>query len=146
MCIKNRNFFYTRNEIKEELKKLISDGIWEKGANRKGVLVFAKPDVKLEKMEWDSFGMRVFIPIMINDSFPLIAVWTTKPAYIEEFYIWQLVNSGRINEDVVIIGDFNSNAVWDWMDFSIGSSACHIAVTQIQKRNAIGVELYINDS
>ena len=44
------------NEIKGELKKLISDGIWEKGANRKGVLVFAKPDVKLEKMEWDSFS------------------------------------------------------------------------------------------
>lgn len=32
-----------------------------------------------------------------------------------------------------------------WMDFSIGSSACHIGVTQIQKRSAIGVELYIND-
>ena len=31
------------------------------------------------------------------------------------------------------------------MDFSIGSSACHIAVSQIQKRNAIDVELYIND-
>ena len=31
------------------------------------------------------------------------------------------------------------------MDFSIGSSACHIGVTQIQKRSAIGVELYIND-
>lgn len=32
-----------------------------------------------------------------------------------------------------------------WMDFSIGSSACHIAVSQIQKRSAIDVELYIND-
>ena len=31
------------------------------------------------------------------------------------------------------------------MDFSIGSSACHIGVTQIQKRRVIGVELYIND-
>lgn len=31
------------------------------------------------------------------------------------------------------------------MDFSIGSSACHISVTQIQKRNKVGVELYIND-
>jgi hypothetical protein len=31
------------------------------------------------------------------------------------------------------------------MDFSIGSSAAHIGVTQIQKRNAIGVEFYIND-
>lgn len=29
-----------------------------------------------------------------------------------------------------------------WMDFSIGSSACNISVTQIQKRNKVGVELY----
>ncbi len=32
-----------------------------------------------------------------------------------------------------------------WMDLSIGSSACHIAVSQIQKRKAVDVELYIND-
>lgn len=32
-----------------------------------------------------------------------------------------------------------------WMDFSIGSSACHITVSQIQKRKAVDVELYIND-
>ena len=32
-----------------------------------------------------------------------------------------------------------------WMDFSIGSSDCHIAVSQIQKRKAVDVELYIND-
>ena len=31
------------------------------------------------------------------------------------------------------------------MNFSIGSSACHIGVTQIQKRKKIGVELYIHD-
>lgn len=32
-----------------------------------------------------------------------------------------------------------------WMDFSIGSSACHISVTQVRKSNQIGVELYISD-
>lgn len=32
-----------------------------------------------------------------------------------------------------------------WMNFSIGSSACHIAVSQIQKRDELDVELYIND-
>ena len=32
-----------------------------------------------------------------------------------------------------------------WMDFSIGSSAYHIAVSQIQKRNELDVELYICD-
>lgn len=32
-----------------------------------------------------------------------------------------------------------------WMDFSIGSSACHITVSQIQKRDELTVELYINE-
>lgn len=32
-----------------------------------------------------------------------------------------------------------------WMNFSIGSSACHIAVSQIQSRNELDVELYIDD-
>lgn len=32
-----------------------------------------------------------------------------------------------------------------WMDVSIGSSAAHLSITMIQKRNETGVELYIND-
>ncbi|ORU00082.1 hypothetical protein D081_1176 [Anaerovibrio sp. JC8] len=32
-----------------------------------------------------------------------------------------------------------------WMDFTIGSSAYHLAVLQIQKRNELDVEIYIND-
>lgn len=33
-----------------------------------------------------------------------------------------------------------------WINFSIGSSACHIAITQIRKRNELAVELYIDNS
>lgn len=32
-----------------------------------------------------------------------------------------------------------------WLDFGIGSSACHITVSQIIKRNELDVELYINE-
>ena len=32
-----------------------------------------------------------------------------------------------------------------WLNFGIGSSGCNISVTQVQKRNVIGVELNIND-
>ena len=32
-----------------------------------------------------------------------------------------------------------------WLNFSIGSSACHIGVSQIYKRNELTVELYISD-
>lgn len=33
-----------------------------------------------------------------------------------------------------------------WLNFSIGSSACHIVVSQIRKRNELAVELYIDNS
>ena len=32
-----------------------------------------------------------------------------------------------------------------WMNFSVGSSASHIAVSQIQKRNELVVEIYISE-
>lgn len=32
-----------------------------------------------------------------------------------------------------------------WMNFSVGSSSCHIAVLQIQKCDEIDVELYIDE-
>lgn len=32
-----------------------------------------------------------------------------------------------------------------WMNFSIGSSACYLTVSQIQKRNELDVEIYISD-
>ncbi len=32
-----------------------------------------------------------------------------------------------------------------WMDLSIGSSDCHIAISQIRKRNVLEVEIYINE-
>ena len=43
--------------------------------------------------------------------------------------------------------DFNRRkpSMDHWMNFSVGSSACHIAVSQIQKRNELDVELYISE-
>ena len=43
--------------------------------------------------------------------------------------------------------DFNRRkpSMHHWMNFSIGSSACHIGVSQISKRNELYVELYISE-
>lgn len=32
-----------------------------------------------------------------------------------------------------------------WMNFSVGSFACHITASQIQKRNELVVEIYISE-
>lgn len=59
---------------------------------------------------------------------------------------WQAFNDYAFN-NAAFAKEFNKRkpTTDHWMDFSVGSSACHIGVTQIQKRNSIGVELYINN-
>lgn len=69
-----------------------------------------------------------------------------NPTQQQRLEYWQAFNDYAF-EKKEFAKEFNKRkpTTDHWMDFSIGSSACHICVTQIQKRNAIGVELYIND-
>lgn len=50
-------------------------------------------------------------------------------------------------QDVQFAKEFNRRkpSFDHWMNFSVGASGCHIAVSQIQKRNELDVELYISD-
>ena len=70
----------------------------------------------------------------------------SNPTQQQRLEYWQAFNDYAF-KDANFANVFNMRkpTTDHWMDFSIGSSACHIGVTQIQKRSAIGVELYIND-
>lgn len=50
-------------------------------------------------------------------------------------------------QDIQFAKEFNRRkpSFDHWMNFSVGASGCHIAVSQIQKRNELDVELYISD-
>lgn len=50
---------------------------------------------------------------MIDNLFPLVNVWTAGLGYIEDFYAWYMDNEANITDDTIIIGDTNSNAIWD---------------------------------
>lgn len=100
-------------KIKGELKEIISNGFWEKGRKQNGLLIFAKPDIPLERLHWDSYGMCAFLPVMVNHTIPLVGVWTQERGYIEEFYVWYRVHQQQITKDFVIFGDFNSNQSFD---------------------------------
>ena len=70
----------------------------------------------------------------------------TNPTQQQRLEYWQAFNDYAFqNEEFNKVFNKRKPTTDHWMDFSIGSSACHIAVSQIQKRNAIDVELYIND-
>lgn len=71
---------------------------------------------------------------------------TANPTHQQRLEYWQAFNDYAF-KDATFSKEFNKRkpTTDHWMDFSIGSSACHIGVTQIRKTNSIGVELYIND-
>lgn len=73
-------------------------------------------------------------------------ITVTNPTQQQRLEYWQAFNDYAF-QNVKFAKTFHKRkpTMDHWMDFSIGSSACHIGVTQVQKRNAVGVELYVND-
>ena len=69
-----------------------------------------------------------------------------NPTQQQRLEYWQAFSDYAFN-NATFSKEFNKRkpTTDHWMDFGVGSSACHIGVTQILKRNSIGVELYINN-
>lgn len=98
--------------------------LWIGDSKHRGVAVFAKPEIKLTKLDWsnkfkDHF-VKYFLPCSINDEFDLLAVWTHKNnspnfGYIGQLWKYLQVNKDKMNS-VIIAGDFNSNTIWDEWD------------------------------
>ena len=86
--------------------------LWTGERNCKGLGVFAKPSIHLQLNDWEKYCLRNFLSVNVNGQFDLVAVWACRP-YIEEYYIYQNINLLNYNDSTVIMGDFNSNAIWD---------------------------------
>lgn len=113
-------------------KDFAQNYLWTGESKNKGLGVFAGADIHLEENDWLKFCLRNFLSIRVNDKFDLVAVWACKP-YIEEYYIYQSINISNYNENTIIIGDFNSNAMWDKKN----CVRTHSAV--VQQLNEIGI-------
>ena len=106
--------------------------LWIGEHKSKGLGVFAREGVRMRENDWKKFCLRNFLSVNINNSFDLVAVWACHP-YIEEYYIYQSINIVNYNENTIIIGDFNSNAIWDKKHHSRTHSAI------VQQLNDIGI-------
>ncbi|MEK6493595.1 endonuclease/exonuclease/phosphatase family protein [Myroides odoratimimus] len=95
------------------------------GENKnKGLAIFAKPNIKLQKLNWSNqfndHTVNYFLPCKINDNFNLLAVWAhynNSPnfGYIGQIWKYIQINKNNLNNSI-IAGDFNSNAIWDQWD------------------------------
>jgi exonuclease III len=108
----------------KEYKGWAINYIWIGDNKNKGIGVFAKPNIKLEKLDWTNqfkdHTVKYFLPCRVNDDFNLLAVWTHRNNSPNFGYIGQLWKYIQVNKDnlngTLMVGDFNSNALWDEWD------------------------------
>lgn len=99
-------------KYKKDFEGFLSNYIWYGEKDSKGLAIFVTPKIKMESNNWPVYCLRHFISVKINDEIDLVGVWASAP-YIEEYYIYQSINIDKYREHTVLIGDFNSNAIWD---------------------------------
>lgn len=108
----------------KEYEKWAKNYLWIGDSKNKGLGIFAKTDIKLEKLNWSNqfkeHSVKYFLPCRVNNDFNLLAVWTHRNNSPNFGYIGQLWKYLQINKDklenAIIAGDFNSSAIWDEWD------------------------------
>lgn len=102
-----------------------NDFRWFGNNENKGIGIFSYSDYKFELMREYNAEFKYIIPLKVtkNDkSFLLFAIWAKdnkdnhEARYIGQ--IWLAINyySGLFYNETVLIGDFNSNKIWDYKD------------------------------
>lgn len=91
------------------------------GANvNKGLAIFAKPQVKIEKLYWPDNDLKFFLPVRVNDSFDLVACWchgANSPTFGYIGQLWKYLKLNKsLMKNAVVVGDLNSNKIWDVWD------------------------------
>ena len=116
------------NEEKLKFGKLTpkpNSFVWHSESPNKGLGVFSYSDYNLELLHWFNPKFRYVLPIKVSngdDEFILFAIWAMdnkendKARYIGQ--IWLAINyySSLLENDSILIGDFNSNKIWDTKD------------------------------
>ncbi|MFT7197863.1 MAG: endonuclease/exonuclease/phosphatase family metal-dependent hydrolase [Marinoscillum sp.] len=108
----------------EEYKKWANNHLWIGDNKNKGLSVFAKSTIQLDSLKWSNLyrghPVKYFLPCLIDKKIQLLAVWAHQNKSPTFGYIGQIWKYLQINKnhfkDIIIAGDFNSNAILDKWD------------------------------
>lgn len=122
----------------ELLKFSSGNCFWCGEKDSKGLAIFAKPSINMELNDWPTYCLRHFMSVRIDNLFNLVGVWAAPP-YIEEYYIYQAINISKYDSNTLLIGDFNSNAIWDK---SHGKRSHSKVVEELKEKNIVSAYHY----
>lgn len=132
-------------EEKLEFGKLTpnpTDFFWYSSNESKGIGIFSYSDYKFELLNEFNPKFRYIIPLKVSnneDYFLLFAIWAMdnkeepQARYIAQ--VWLALNyySHLLNLSTILVGDFNSNQIWDVKE-RLGN---HSDVVEILRKNKI---------
>ena len=95
-----------------EYRAFAENHLWIGNNGNKGLGIFARPSIHLRQYKWDTEGLSYFLPCKVDQSLDIVAVWAMEP-YSKNYLEFQNRNRRCIRKKAIIIGDFNSNAIWD---------------------------------
>ncbi len=114
--------------------------MWQGETKNKGIGIFSRNGHKIKLSKWDgefsisgidnsskslswsSDELQSFLPLMIDEKYILVAIWTKKAnspnfGYIGQLWKYIQIHKEKIKRDnIILCGDFNSNTIWDEPD------------------------------
>ena len=97
------------NPIESKNKEFIEwaeNYLWIGDSKNKGIGVFAKKEIKLEKLNWSNLykdnEVKYFLPFRINDKYNVLAVWAHQNNSPNFGYIGQIWKYIQINKIKII--------------------------------------------
>jgi exodeoxyribonuclease-3 len=99
-----------------------TDVLWFGKNNNKGLAIFSYSDYRFRVLDNHNADLRMIIPIYVTNGqsdFNMFAIWANNPEdkdgqYVEQ--VWKALSHYDTlisNTKTILIGDFNSNTIWD---------------------------------
>lgn len=98
--------------------------LWIGDTKNKGIGIFANKSIELRKLNWSNnfkdHNVKHFLPCSVNGDFDLLAVWNhsnNSPTFGYIGQLWKYLQVNKTNfKKSLILGDLNSNKIWDRWD------------------------------
>src|SRR5262245_31223935 len=101
------------------------DIFWYSDGGKKGIGLFAYSDYKIELLPVFNPQFRYVLPLKVTGNemnFTFFAIWAmdNKEHYHSRYIgqVWNAINHYKnlLGSSTILIGDFNSNKIWDYKD------------------------------